>query len=872
MSRMLARLTLSVPPLPRPPLAGAWAVARAYLRTVAVLLGAAQQRALGRQKRQRALLLQRSGRRSIDWGWIGVALSVLLMLGMNGLCAYVLRTAVTSGQRYAAERQGGVLVERWFIDNVRAAERKAADSATPWRTTEYVLDTAFRPEALRLSEAYGGDPAAIEQELRATVRADQGRHFVDVAKSVPGLKAGERIGPFPAMIGSLGLLWWMLMLVLQGEGLELDTQRRRHPMWEWLFSHPVPTGAVFLAEMLAPIAANPIFFGAPLVPGLLYGAVYGPLLGVLAGIVIGIPLAIAAACLGKGLEICVVLRLPPSSRAAVIGLIGWLGYALLMLFFVAAVSVSRIPPALGALLDPLTDLPWPWFGLFLGQRDDGTFLFPLGLLFCWSTVALAIAGAVALTLWGAQHGLTGKAARTATPARARRRKARNHVADLAREPLYSKELLWFMRDRGAPLQVILVPLTLVGFQMLSLHGVLAQTVTNWNAMCALAILFGTYFLNSVGPRSLASEGSALWITLTWPRGLESLLKAKARMWATISTVMVVIVLGYTIYLFPQNVIQIGVVGVGWFVFASTMAERAVTLAAVTASSGEVQKPPLGRRWAVQLGTLTCAVGVLTQQWPVAIMGLVYSTMTAAAMWQNFRARLPFLFDPWSERLPTPPTLMQGMIAIGILVEGTALVTGAAQIFGQERVALARALLYAGWAGVVSLGVVLFLRSRGVALRDVWLWRTAEPSPRRRLGWSMALLAGVGGGLAVGLLGELYLSALHAIPMAAVLLRQASAGIDTVPNLRESLFVMSVLVAPCAEEFLFRGLLYRALDREWGGWRAMAGSAAFFAVYHPPLSWLPVGLLGLANAWLFKRTGRLAPAVVLHMVYNAVMLG
>ena len=53
--------------------------------------------------------------------------------------------------------------------------------------------------------------------------------------------------------------------------------------------------------------------------------------------------------------------------------------------------------------------------------------------------------------------------------------------------------------------------------------------------------------------------------------------------------------------------------------------------------------------------------------------------------------------------------------------------------------------------------------------------------------------------------------------------------------------------------------------------AVLGSAAFFAIYHSPLSWLPVGLLGAANALLFKKTGRLAPAVLLHMVYNAVVL-
>jgi len=96
--------------------------------------------------------------------------------------------------------------------------------------------------------------------------------------------------------------------------------------------------------------------------------------------------------------------------------------------------------------------------------------------------------------------------------------------------------------------------------------------------------------------------------------------------------------------------------------------------------------------------------------------------------------------------------------------------------------------------------------------------------------------------------------------------------DSVPHLRASYFIMAVLFAPIAEEYLFRGLLYRALEREWRGWRAVAGSAAFFAIYHPVLSWLPVGLLGITNALVFKKTGRLAPAVLLHTVYNAVVLG
>src|ERR1700722_6663987 len=93
----------------------------------------------------------------------------------------------------------------------------------------------------------------------------------------------------------------------------------------------------------------------------------------------------------------------------------------------------------------------------------------------------------------------------------------------------------------------------------------------------------------------------------------------------------------------------------------------------------------------------------------------------------------------------------------------------------------------------------------------------------------------------------------------------------IPGLRSGYTIIAIAFAPFAEGYLFRGLLFRASDRECGGWRALLGSAAFFAIFHPPLSWLPVGLLGVTNALLFKNTGRLAPAVVLHMVYNSIVM-
>jgi hypothetical protein len=388
------------------------------------------------------------------------------------------------------------------------------------------------------------------------------------------------------MLGSVVLFWWAVMLIFQGEGLELDLQRRRHPMWEWLFTHPVPSGAIFLAEMLSPLAANPIYWSAPLFVGVLYGFVYGAELGILAALLVGIPITIAAACVGKALEIGVILRFSPRTRGAMIGLMGWMGYASMMLFFLGILVIPKIVTAIGKFLEFFTVLPWPWLRLFLGGQSNGSFSFLSGILACLLVAGVAAAGAVRFSVWGAQRGLSGNFASVDSGPSVRKGGIR-----FGKEPLYRKEFLWFIRDRSAIVQTILIPLTVASVQVFNLRGILSGAQGAWNYLCGVAILFGTYFLWILGPKSLSSEGSALWIALTWPRGLESLLKAKAWLWSMISTAIVAVVLCYAEFLFPAEIWKIVLVGIGWFFFGRCMAEKAVTLVSVTSSFGKQEKYP-----------------------------------------------------------------------------------------------------------------------------------------------------------------------------------------------------------------------------------------------------------------------------------------
>jgi membrane protease YdiL (CAAX protease family) len=876
-----------------------------FLLTVRLLLRAARTRAAGRRKRQQELLNSRAGKSATNWGGLGFALTVVFMAILNVGAAFVVQMAVEAGERIAAERQGKIVVSSWFLEAAKKMEAISDKSAL-------TVDQVFPPqyissEARRIVDRYGGTQTAIEQKLHEAMRTHGTRNFITREVASPGLSALPTVGPFSAFLGSIVLILWGVMLVFQGEGLELDLQRRRHPMWEWLFTHPVPSGAIFLADMLSPIAANPIYWSAPLFVGFVYGFVYDPGLGFLAVLLIGIPVTVAAACLGKALEIGVILRFPPRSRGAMIGFMGWMGYASMMLFFLSVFALPRIEQVLQRVPDFFTLLPWPWLGLFLGGQSDGSFSFLSGILACWIVAGITVAGAVWFSVWGAQRGLGGNVASADSgPSLSSKGGTR-----FGRDPLYRKEFLWFIRDRSAIVQTILIPLTVASFQVFNLRGLLSNAQGAWNYLCGAGILFGTYFLWILGPKSLSSEGTALWIALTWPRGLESLLKAKAWLWSLISTGIVALVLSYAAFLFPANIWQILLVGIGWFFFGRSMAEKTVTLVTVASSSGEAQPIQRGRQWAAQLGMLTFSIGVLTQQWHIAIMGIVYSYVTAAAMWQNFRARLPYLYDPWSETLPPPPTLMHAMVAISILVEGGAVVTGIfLAMFGRENIAVAQAMSYGICSVIVWIGVSNFLSNRGVLAQDVWRWPAAVPAaeevgvtpafgwrwasarrsmPSHEWGFSRAgeepnpqpgyrksqllplLLVGAVGGLVLGLFAVGYLAVLSHVPVTAEILRKSREQMAAIPYFRASYAVMAVGFAPFAEEYLFRGLLFRALDREWGGWRAVVGSAAFFAVYHSPLAWLPVALLGVANALLFKKTGRLAPAVILHMVYNAVVL-
>jgi membrane protease YdiL (CAAX protease family) len=81
---------------------------------------------------------------------------------------------------------------------------------------------------------------------------------------------------------------------------------------------------------------------------------------------------------------------------------------------------------------------------------------------------------------------------------------------------------------------------------------------------------------------------------------------------------------------------------------------------------------------------------------------------------------------------------------------------------------------------------------------------------------------------------------------------------------------TVVVAPIAEELFFRGVAFNAWAREYGLRAGIVLSALVFGLIHGSVAaFVPIFVLGLALAIIYRRTGNLASNIALHATFNGI---
>lgn len=197
-----------------------------------------------------------------------------------------------------------------------------------------------------------------------------------------------------------------------------------------------------------------------------------------------------------------------------------------------------------------------------------------------------------------------------------------------------------------------------------------------------------------------------------------------------------------------------------------------------------------------------------------------------------------------------------------------------------------------WPGSAVAQTAATLAVNGVMAGGLWLMlrpsnRRAAAGPSERTGCRRTL-ATAGWALAglLAVLPAVYLTLSATVAVLKWWSPETEVGHETLKLLAGSdspflvvLVVLSaVVVTPLFEELLFRGAVQgfcvSVLSGNDGpGWTARWGgivaSSLVFAGLHAPWSMPAIFVLSVGLGYVYERTGRLAPAVVMHLLFNLI---
>jgi membrane protease YdiL (CAAX protease family) len=634
---------------------------------------------------------------------------------------------------------------------------------------------------------------------------------------------------------------------------------------EWLATLPLPLSTLVLSRLIERAMTNPYGFLA-----------LGPFLSLLAwtcgyrwsapliGIALTLPLLFLVATVHTLVDTGLRLALAPARLRNVQAAISLVSMVPLLLAMSTALPGNVLVFGWAASLPDAAR----WFPTALAVRAIATTDLAAAAFLSAALVAqagLAVAIGTALLMRQLRDGVAAAGAREVVrlPRAARAAPDPRKDARLRATVVQRRELRLLGRDRTFMVQTLLLPAVIVGGQVFVSAGsdLFSGAVENPSHLAAIAFALAAYTLMFSAFQTLNAEGQALWILYCVPHSLESILRQKTALWAIFAA------------LYPAIVFAIAIAAAGdislAFVGRMGVALAGVPMFAVIAAAlGVFACDPLAhdvqRRVRatylylyMMLATFYAYAIYASSVWQrVALM--VLTTLVAVALWQKARDQFDYLLDP-SASPPPRVSVSDGLIAALLFFVLQAMV-----ILGQAGTGNAVGT-NALWISFCIAGAVTY----GIVRLVYWRAGTADIPVIFDRGVPRALLWGALGGVAASLVGLAYLAIVASLDLFPELRRASSLVYAGVPLW---LAAVAIVAAPIFEEFIFRGLIFRGLERSFGLAVAALASAAIFAMVHPPIAAVPVFVMGLAAALVYWRTRMLAAPIALHAVYNAVLVG
>ena len=787
-------------------------------------------------------------------GWLGVQLGQVTAEIADRLNIKPARGALVVGVNEAGPakpaglQSGDVIVKFYGRDIKESGDLPRIVGATPVGKTVQVLIVRNGREERKTMQV-GLLPG--QGTPMATRRVAPARGSV----LAPGVMKGATLG--------------VTLLLLAALFITLASREITRPEWdlEWLVTLPLPLSTLLSSRLIERTVTNSAGF-----------VTLGPFLSVLAW---ECGARWTAPLLGLGLTLALLLVVATFQTLVDTGLRMSLSPPKLR-NLQAVISVVSVLPLLLAMSMALRDNGF-LFGWAAALPGWMSFL-PTGL----AVRALASVDGGSAALWTAAMGgeilavvalgyallrrqlRNGVVAVGAREAVARvPRAARRAAADLPATPallgvVQRRELRLLGRDRTFMAQTLLLPAIMVGAQVFisARANVFAGAVEHPENLAAIAFSLAAYTLMLSAFQTLNAEGQALWILYCVPHSLESVLREKAKLWATAATI-------YPLLIFAVAIGVAGTVSLQFIGAAGIVVAGVPIFAVIATALGVFGCDPLAQEVQrrirptyvylyMTLASLYVYAVYASNIWQRAAM-LILTALLAIALWQKARDQLDYLLDPTASP-PGRVSVSDGMIAALMFFVLQALVI---VIFQMSESNLAPATVI--WIAFCTAGAVTY------AVMRLVYWRAGTTGVPRMFsdGVPRALLWGVAGGIAAAIGGLAYIEIAASVGLLPDL-RHASELADRTAAI--TLAALAIAAASIFEEFIFRGLIFGGLRRSLGVGTATLASAGIFAIVHPPLSVIPVFVMGVCAALVYDRAKMLAAPMLVHAIYNAAVLG
>ncbi|MGQ7052700.1 lysostaphin resistance A-like protein, partial [Bacillus cereus group sp. BceL245] len=96
------------------------------------------------------------------------------------------------------------------------------------------------------------------------------------------------------------------------------------------------------------------------------------------------------------------------------------------------------------------------------------------------------------------------------------------------------------------------------------------------------------------------------------------------------------------------------------------------------------------------------------------------------------------------------------------------------------------------------------------------------------------------------------------------------GLGLQNNIQSIIYVLSIaIITPVKEEILFRGILYRFLEKKYNFLVSIIISSFIFGLLHGGLL-ITATIMGMVFAMLYKKTQSIIPSIILHIVWNLLV--